>query len=207
MRALSDEDIRDFWAAHYRPANLVVAVAGDIAPRGGRGAGGAGLRPRRAGGPGGTRRHRRARASGCSVVQRDTSQAYVCLGVTGLPRDHADQWTLDLLNTVLGDGTSSRLFLTIREEAGLAYDVHSFQTDYADCGTLQVFMGVDAADVRAASGGRARGAGPAPRRAGARRRSWSGPATTPSAGSSCASRNRGPWPPSWAPRRRCTTGS
>ncbi len=52
---------------------------------------------------------------------------------------------------MLGDGTSSRLFLQIREQAGLAYDVHSFQTDYADCGTLQVYLGVDADDVRPAT--------------------------------------------------------
>ena len=35
----------------------------------------------------------------------------------------------------------------MREEDGLAYDVHSFQTDYADAGTLQVYMGVDPDDV------------------------------------------------------------
>jgi predicted Zn-dependent peptidase len=85
------------------------------------------------------------------VVERATSQAYVCLGLAGLPRDHADQWALDLLNTVLGDGTSSRLFLKVREQDGLAYDVHSFQTDYADCGTLQVFMAVDAEDAPSAT--------------------------------------------------------
>ena len=48
-----------------------------------------------------------------------------------------------MLNTVLGDGSSSRLFLNLREDAGLAYDVHSFQADYADCGTLQIYAGVD----------------------------------------------------------------
>ena len=46
------------------------------------------------------------------------------------------------MNTVLGEGSCSRLFQEVREEAGLAYDVHSFQTDYADCGTLQVYAGV-----------------------------------------------------------------
>mgnify|MGYP006208851383 CR=1 FL=1 len=51
---------------------------------------------------------------------------------------------------MLGDGSSSRLFLNVREEAGLAYDVHSFQTDYADCGSLQVYAGVDPADVQPA---------------------------------------------------------
>src|SRR5918999_3584960 len=81
------------------------------------------------------------------IHQRPTSQAHLCLGLPGLPRDDPDQWTLELLNTVLGDGSSSRLFLRVREEAGLAYDVHSFQTDYADCGTLQVYAGVDPADL------------------------------------------------------------
>jgi predicted Zn-dependent peptidase len=152
VRALGDDDIRAFWGAHYRPSNLVVAAAGDIAHEEvvdlversfGRGDGVVQDYPPAPAGP----------AERLRVLQRDITQAYICLGVTGLPRDHADQWSLDLLNTVLGDGTSSRLFLTIREQAGLAYDVHSFQTDYADCGTLQVFMSVDAADVREATAG------------------------------------------------------
>jgi predicted Zn-dependent peptidase len=146
VRSLSDADIRDFWASHYRPANLVVAVAGDIAHEDvvglvshSFGSGAAEEAPYAAAPAVPTARVR--------VQHRDTSQAYICLGLAGLPRDHADQWSLELLNTVLGDGTASRLFMAIREERGLAYDVHSFQTDYADCGTLQVFLGVDADDV------------------------------------------------------------
>ena len=152
VRSLSDADVREFWAAHYRPSNMVVALAGDIGHDEvvglvdgafGRGDGVArDFLPAPAGPVERTR-----------LLRRETSQAYVCLGVTGLPRDHTDQWTLDLLNTVLGDGTASRLFMKIREEDGLAYDVHSFQTDYADCGTLQVFMAVDADDVRPAAQG------------------------------------------------------
>jgi predicted Zn-dependent peptidase len=57
-----------------------------------------------------------------------------------------------MLNTILGEGSSSRLFQQLREEAGLTYDVHSFQTDYADCGTLQIYAGVDPADIDAAIG-------------------------------------------------------
>jgi predicted Zn-dependent peptidase len=81
------------------------------------------------------------------VKESSIEQAHLCLGVPGLRRDDPDQWTLELLNTVLGDGSSSRLFQKLREENGLAYDVHSFQTDYADCGTLQVYAGVDPHDL------------------------------------------------------------
>ena len=92
----------------------------------------------------------RAAASGSDASSARPAQAHICLGFPALPRDHADQWTLELLNTVLGDGSSSRLFLRLREDAGLAYDVHSFQTDYADCGTLQIYAGVGARRLPAA---------------------------------------------------------
>jgi len=79
--------------------------------------------------------------------ERELAQAHICLGLPALRRDHPDQWTLELLNTVLGEGSSSRLFQEVREEAGLAYDVHSFQVDYADAGALQIYAGVDPADL------------------------------------------------------------
>jgi predicted Zn-dependent peptidase len=50
---------------------------------------------------------------------------------------------LSVLNAVLGDGMSSRLFLSVREEKGLAYDVSSGQIDYADAGAFEVSAGVD----------------------------------------------------------------
>ena len=146
VRSLTDEDIRGFWSASYRPSNMVVALAGDLSHAQavelversfGRGDGAAQTYLPAPSGP----------VERMRLEHRHTAQAHVALGLPGLPRDHEEQWTLDLLNTVLGDGTSSRLFMRIREEEGLAYDVHSFQTDYADTGILQVYMGVDADDV------------------------------------------------------------
>ena len=82
--------------------------------------------------------------------RRDTSQAQICLGVPALHRDHPDSWTLAVLNAVLGDGMSSRLFLSVREELGLAYDVSSGLVDYADAGALEVSAGVDPDSLPAA---------------------------------------------------------
>jgi len=56
---------------------------------------------------------------------------------------HPDRYALDLMNTVLGEGMSSRLFLNIRERLGLAYDVHSFTQKHRDTGLLGVYLGVD----------------------------------------------------------------
>jgi predicted Zn-dependent peptidase len=75
--------------------------------------------------------------------RRDTTQAQLSLGVPGLRRDHPDAWVLAVLNVVLGDGMSSRLFLSVREELGLAYDISSGVVEYADAGVLEVSAGVD----------------------------------------------------------------
>ena len=46
-----------------------------------------------------------------------------------------------MANQILGGGMSSRLFQTIREERGLAYNVYSFPMSYVDCGVLVVYAG------------------------------------------------------------------
>lgn len=77
------------------------------------------------------------------VRRRRTEQAHICLGVRAYSYFHPDRYTVDLLNTVLGEGMSSRLFLNIREKLGLAYDVHSFTQKHRDTGYVGVYLGVD----------------------------------------------------------------
>ncbi len=146
VRGLTDEHIRDFWSRAYKPSNLVFAAAGDmehdelvghISRLFGTGTADVPVAVA-------------APDSPCErfvVEERDLAQAHICLGLPALRRDHPDQWALELLNTVLGEGSSSRLFQEVREEAGLAYDVHSFQVDYADTGALQIYAGVDPTDL------------------------------------------------------------
>lgn len=143
IRALPASSIREFWQQTYRPANTVLAIAGDLEHHEavelataafGTGNGpvpGFGPAPELPAGP------------RVMVGKRETTQAQICIGVPGLHRDHPDAWTLSVLNGVLGDGMSSRLFLSVREERGLAYDVSSGIMDYADAGALEVSAGVD----------------------------------------------------------------
>ncbi|MGZ6339886.1 MAG: M16 family metallopeptidase [Candidatus Limnocylindrales bacterium] len=150
VRSLADATIRAFWGAAYRPANVVVAGSGDIAHEEvaslasaafGSGSDGLGRFEPAPALPAGER---------FLLGHRDTIQAQLCVGVPGLARDHPDAWTLELLNAVLGDGMSSRLFLSVREERGLAYDVSSYIVDYADAGALVVSAGVDPDRLRPA---------------------------------------------------------
>ena len=47
------------------------------------------------------------------------------------------------MNTVLGEGMSSRLFLEVREKRGLAYSVGSYPRHQLDTGIFTVYGGVD----------------------------------------------------------------
>jgi len=77
------------------------------------------------------------------VERRKTEQVHLCLAVRGLSNMHPDRFMLDLLNVVLGEGMSSRLFLEIRERKGLAYDIHSHVSYFRDSGSLAIYAGVD----------------------------------------------------------------
>ena len=143
IRTLPDETIRSFWSTRYRPSNVVVAVAGDLAHDDAvalvdRSFGaGNGTFPTFAAAP------KLPAGERYLLGHRDATQAHIAVGVPSLRRDHPDSWTLGVLNTVLGDGMSSRLFLSVREEKGLAYDVGSGIADYADAGVLGISAGVD----------------------------------------------------------------
>ena len=49
-----------------------------------------------------------------------------------------DRHVAEILNVILGEGMSSRLFLELREHRGLVYDVHSFMSRMADTGVLGI---------------------------------------------------------------------
>jgi predicted Zn-dependent peptidase len=82
-------------------------------------------------------------ASSVILVNKETEQANICLGTLGIAHSSPDYHALVLLNALLGDGMSSRLFQTIREEQGLAYDIVSYFNSYHETGNLVVSAGVD----------------------------------------------------------------
>lgn len=81
------------------------------------------------------------------LVNKETEQANVCLGTLGIAHTSPDYYPFVLLNAILGDGMSSRLFQTIREELGLAYDIGSYFNTYYETGSLVVSAGVDPSQI------------------------------------------------------------
>ncbi|MBA7579463.1 putative zinc protease [subsurface metagenome] len=84
------------------------------------------------------------------IEAKDTEQAHLCLALSGLPLLHPKRFTLDLLNVILGEGMSSRLFTEIRDRMGLAYSIHSYAEHFADTGSIAVYAGVEPKNLQVA---------------------------------------------------------
>jgi predicted Zn-dependent peptidase len=85
------------------------------------------------------------------VVPSSFAQAYLMVGWQAPGAKHADQVPLKVLNTLLGGGMSSRLFLTLREDLGLAYEVSSFYPTRLDRSQWVVYLGLPQEKLKLAS--------------------------------------------------------
>jgi predicted Zn-dependent peptidase len=144
VKGITGEQIREYVRRQYTPTNTVAAIAGDISHDEVVELLGEGLRdwvpeepmtwyPVQNG----------QETSRIRVEQRKTDQAHLCVGLPGLPITHPDRYIVGLMNGILGEGMSSRLFLELREKQSLAYDVHSSINFFRDCGSLIVYCGVE----------------------------------------------------------------
>jgi predicted Zn-dependent peptidase len=144
VSAIGRKEMLAYIATQYVPNNLVVAVAGNLS-------------------------HEEAVAATCShfgdltpgtvlpcepapdgqttlqlrVQFKETEQANLCLSVPALDYRHPDRYALKVLNVILGEGMSSRLFQEVREVRGLAYAVGSYLSSYRDVGSMVAFASVD----------------------------------------------------------------
>ena len=141
---IQQKDIREYMHQQYNPANTVVAVAGNVTheevvdilvetTRDWKPLKSLDWEPATD----------NVEGPLVKVERRHSDQTHLCLGVPRLSLTHPDRYAFNLMNTILGDGMSSRLFLNLREEKGLAYDVHSSTSNYRDTGALVVYCGVE----------------------------------------------------------------
>lgn len=73
---------------------------------------------------------------------KDTDQTHLRLGTRGFSLENSKKYPQGLLAAVLGKGMSSRLFMNIREDKGLAYYVGASPKTYMDTGYLVSSCGI-----------------------------------------------------------------
>jgi predicted Zn-dependent peptidase len=142
VMSLTPERIREFMVSGYVPQKIVVAIAGKVVAGEVIDAIDELFAPIEKRKPPRVKRAPEAGRARLKLLGRRTEQAHVCIGWRGVPQEHPDKYTLDMLNAILGEGMSSRLFLELREKRALAYDTHSYHANYVDAGHLVAYAGV-----------------------------------------------------------------
>jgi predicted Zn-dependent peptidase len=144
ITAMTRQQILDFFSNAYLPNNTVISIAGDIEQKQIQDSVNkalAGWKPDKA--PSSISNTDNQEAPRLKIEFRETEQVQLCLGVPGLSYFDTDRFAVDLLSTILGEGMSSRLFTEIREQQGLAYDIHSYADHFSDSGAVIIHAGVD----------------------------------------------------------------
>ena len=144
VRAIPLADAAEYRFQQYAPANAVLSVAGAVEPHEVAAITARATEDWHFGTPAGWERARPEVATrDVALHHKDIEQAHLMVGLPALSADHPDRFALSLLISALGDGMSSRLFIELREELGLAYDVHAYTSNLRDTGAISLYLAVD----------------------------------------------------------------
>jgi predicted Zn-dependent peptidase len=144
VMGITRDGMLDYLKRQYQPDNTVVSIAGNVQHPEMTGTVSQMLGSWISGQPkSGYLAYEPGQARRLKIEKRKTEQAHLCLALPGLPLLHPQRFTLDLLNAILGEGMSSRLFTEIRERLGLAYSINSYVEHYLDSGAVTVYAGVE----------------------------------------------------------------
>ena len=141
IESVAESSISDYHQRNYRPTRMVVAAAGavdaetvinQVSARFG-----AVATEQVAGGERVAPQFRSER----NHYHRTTGQTHIYLALPGPATGDPDRYALEVVNVLLGDGTSSRLFRAVREDRGLAYSVGSTVMRYTDGGLWMLYAG------------------------------------------------------------------
>lgn len=86
-------------------------------------------------------------AAAVRVFTKKTEQTQLALGIRTCSHHDERRFPLRVLNAILGESMSSRLFQILREDKGLAYSVYSSWAFMEDTGALTISAGLDHGDL------------------------------------------------------------
>jgi len=145
VKSLRVKDLRSFFDKFYIPQNILVACAGDIKHQdfvksiekffdkkfAGRKEN-LDFLPLK-------EKQKKPRVT---LDYKKTVQSHLVLALKTIHNNHPDKFILNIINSLLGVGWSSRLMLNIRTKKSLVYSIHSFVEYLTDTGSLIITGGI-----------------------------------------------------------------
>jgi predicted Zn-dependent peptidase len=144
LDAMTRAHLVGYLRDNYVPANTLVVAAGRLRHRQVvRAVARYARRLRTADRPRFTPAHSNQRTPKLRLFTKKTEQTQLALGFRTCSRQDERRYALRLLNTILGENMSSRLFQVVREDRGLAYSIYSTPSFFGDAGDLVISAGLD----------------------------------------------------------------
>ncbi len=78
--------------------------------------------------------------SGLKIIEKEIQQIHAIIGKSSFGFNNANRLKLLLLSQILGEGSSSRLFQTLRERNGIAYQINTFLNSFYDVSSFGVYF-------------------------------------------------------------------
>jgi len=148
LDAMTRAHLAGYLRANYVPANTLIVAAGKLKHR--QVVRAVGRYARRFGTaepPRFTPARSEQRAPKLHLFTKKTEQTQIALGIRTCSRQDERRYALRLLNTILGENMSSRLFQVVREDRGLAYSIYSTPSSFGDAGDLVISAGLDTGNL------------------------------------------------------------
>ena len=142
VKAFTLEDVKEYKDAWYRPENIVISFAGaiDFATA-------QALVENTFGALEGGKFKKSKKKINFEYKQlkkkKPIEQTHLAIGYRALSREHELFDAMQAACGILGGNMSSRLFQEVREKRGLAYSVYSYLSSFEECGTLNIYAGVN----------------------------------------------------------------
>ena len=143
VNAISIERLTGYWREQYVANGCVVSIAGALTEAEGLALAHSLFDDWAKGTPGTWEPNRPTTGERVRLIKKETEQAHLAIGFMGIGSTDPARYALGTLSVIVGEGMSSRLFMRLREELGLCYDIRSSLTQLLDTGSFSVYAGVD----------------------------------------------------------------
>ena len=139
VKGLTDKELRKYYDERYRIPNLCVFACGAVDPDDVVKWAEENFDPMSGGRPN-PRKRPNVTGSGYVHHKRKEDHCYVAMGFRAYDAKSKDRSVLQLLSAVLGSGSSSRLFQSVREEKALVYSIYNNIGQFSDASTFATYM-------------------------------------------------------------------
>ena len=139
IRKFNSGELQKYHRNKYNTGNLLIAASGNINHNDLVKLTERNIRKRKTGTEPGREKFYRKKVNDL-VVEKDFQQVHSIVGRSTIGFKNKKRIQVKILSTMLGEGSSSRLFQAVREKLGITYQINSFLNSYQDVSAFGVYF-------------------------------------------------------------------